>query len=109
MMLDKQETEKPMPCAGRCAIEDEAAAALAPLTKLADLDVRYCPMTNAGLCQLSRAMPDLAIFAVEGCPATSIGIWRLLSRHRNLKLWLPGVGLLLWRVQITCPQCPEHT
>ena len=77
---------------GRCAIDDEAAAALLPLTNLADLDVRYCPMTNAGLGRLSRAMTHLSIFAIEGCPATSVGVWRLLCRHHKLKLWLPGTA-----------------
>lgn len=83
---------------GRCAVDDEAAAALLPLTNLADLDVRYCPLTNAGLGRLSRAMTHLSVFAIEGCPATSVGVWRLLCRHHKLKLWLPGTSQDFYRL-----------
>lgn len=70
-----------------------AAAALAPLTKLRHLDLRFNPVTNAGasLVQLSRAMPDLARLDITGCPITCLGVWRLLSSHRKIKLWSPGV------------------
>ena len=81
---------------------DETAGALTALTRVESLDLRFTPITNAGILRLSAAMPHLARCVIDGCPITSLGIWRLLAGHRKLKLWLAGA-----RQQIrTLPSSP---
>lgn len=74
----------------RCNLDDEAAAALLPLTKMRSLDVRFCPLTNVGFKIVSRAMPDLERVPLEGCHVTTIGVWRLFCRYRGINLWPQG-------------------
>ena len=54
------------------------------------LDLRYCPLTNAGMARASAAMPRLEYCNVEGCRLTCLGIVALMRRHRNLRVWGPG-------------------
>ncbi|BDA50828.1 probable Internalin A [Coccomyxa sp. Obi] len=70
-----------------CGLDDEAAAALLPLTKMRSLDVRFCPLTNLGFKSVSRAMPHLERVPLEGCPITTVGVWRLFYRYNGIKLW----------------------
>lgn len=61
------------------------------------LDVRFCPLTNLGFKSVSRAMPDLERVPLEGCPITSIGVWRLFCRYRGINLWPSGAQLLAFK------------
>ena len=72
---------------------DETAQALAALARVESLDLRFTPITNAGVLRLSAAMPNLARCVIDGCPVTSLGVWRLFAGHRKLKLWPAGVPL----------------
>ena len=69
---------------------DETCTELAKLVNITHLDLRYCPLTNAGMARASQAMPRLEYCKVEGCRLTCLGIAALLQRHRNMRVWGPG-------------------
>ena len=69
---------------------DETCKELAKLVNVTHLDLRYCPLTNAGMVRASAAMPRLEYCNVEGCRLTCLGIVALMRRHRNLRVWGPG-------------------
>ena len=69
---------------------DETSRELAKLVKVTHLDLRYCPLTNAGMARASQAMPRLEYCNVEGCRLTCLGIAALMRRHKNLRVWGPG-------------------
>ena len=72
---------------------DETCKELAKLVNVTHLDLRYCPLTNAGMARASAAMPRLEYCNVEGCRLTCLGIMALMRRHRNLRVWGPGEHL----------------
>lgn len=74
----------------RCPATDETAAALSGLAQMQALDLRFCAITNTGMQALSAGMPALRRVVIDGCPLTSLGVWRLLMAHKRLCLWSPG-------------------
>jgi hypothetical protein len=80
-------------------VTDETAGALTTLVKMESLDVRFAPLTNSGILALTSAMPALQRCVIDGCPITSIGVWRLFAGHRRLKLWAPGARLFPYWLQ----------
>ena len=81
---------RPVSALLRCPATDETAAALSGLAQMQALDLRFCAITNAGMQALSAGMPALRRVVIDGCPLTSLGVWRLLMAHKRLCLWSPG-------------------
>ena len=74
----------------RCGVTDETCGELAKLVSMTHLDLRYCPLTNAGMARVSQAMPRLEYCNVEGCKLTCLGMLALLRQHKRLRVWGPG-------------------
>jgi hypothetical protein len=93
--------------------DDKTAAMLSNLTLLTGLDLRYCPITNEGMALMGGRLHELAYCNVEGCPLTSLGIWRLLCQHKRINIWSPG-GFSFFPVRVLsagggdaeCCPCP---
>lgn len=81
---------------------DETCAKLAKLVNMTRLDLRYCPLTNAGMARVSQAMPRLEYCNVEGCKLTCLGMLALLRQHKRLRVWGPGVSMR----SPPCRSCP---
>ena len=77
----------------RCGVTDETCAELAKLVNMTRMDLRYGQLTNAGIAQLSHAMPRLEYCNVEGCKLTCLGMLALFRQHKGLRVWGPGVFL----------------
>ena len=74
----------------RCAVSDETCSELAKLVNMTRLDLRYCPLTNPGMAQVSQEMPRLEYCNVEGCKLTCLGMLALMRQHKRLRVWGPG-------------------
>ena len=81
---------------------DETCAELAKLVNMARLDLRYCPLTNAGIAQVSQRMPRLEYCNVEGCRLTCLGMLALMRQHKHLRVWGPGTCLKLIHANPPC-------